>query len=201
MAADFMARRVRFLSSFFLLIPFIICSCTSSDDLFAGDKKVNKADGNFRNANGLMLLNDKPFTGMLFTLYPGIRDTLEINAYLEGAEHGIWKRFYPDGKLELQREFDRGKKTGEFSAFWQNRNRKLRYKFVNDEYQGLCQEWNPSGGLIKEMTYAKGHEEGPQKMFYDNGKVRSNYTVINGRRYGLLGTKNCVNVADSVFSN
>ena len=49
------------------------------------------------------------------------------------------------------------------------------------------------------MNYVKGHEEGSQKMYYDNGKIRSNYTIIAGRRYGLLGTKNCVNVADSVF--
>ena len=38
------------------------------------------------------------------------------------------------------------------------------------------------------------------KYFYNNGKVRSNYLVINGKRYGLLGTKNCVNVKDSIFN-
>lgn len=54
---------------------------------------------------------------------------------------------------------------------------------------------------MKEMNYKKGFEEGSQKMFYDNGKVKVNYIMINGRRYGLLGTKNCVNVSDSVFKN
>jgi hypothetical protein len=40
-----------------------------------------------------------------------------------------------------------------------------------------------------------------QTWWYDNGKVKSNYRIIEGRRFGLLGTKNCINVSDSIFNN
>jgi antitoxin component YwqK of YwqJK toxin-antitoxin module len=49
------------------------------------------------------------------------------------------------------------------------------------------------------LNYQKGHEEGEQKWWYDNGKIKANYIIKDGRRYGLLGTKNCINVSDSIF--
>jgi len=49
------------------------------------------------------------------------------------------------------------------------------------------------------MNYKNGYEDGRQEQYYDNGKVKANYIMMSGRRYGLLGTKNCVNVTDSVF--
>ena len=67
-------------------------------------------------------------------------------------------------------------------------------------YEGERKEWNNEGNLIYLATYKKGQEEGPQKLWYDNGKIRANYIIKNGKRYGLLGTKNCKNVSDSIFA-
>jgi antitoxin component YwqK of YwqJK toxin-antitoxin module len=55
------------------------------------------------------------------------------------------------------------------------------------------------GKLIHLANYKNGQEEGTQKLWYDNGKIRANYVIKNGKRYGLLGTKNCINVSDSIF--
>ena len=88
---------------------------------------------------------------------------------------------------------------GTYAAWWRDGKQRLLYHFANGEYEGVCRDWNDKGLLIAEMNYKEGHEEGPQKQYYNNGKVRANYTIKDGRRYGLLGTKNCVNVTDSVF--
>jgi Uncharacterized protein conserved in bacteria len=80
-----------------------------------------------------------------------------------------------------------------------NGNIKISGSFLKGENNGEYKEWNRDGGLVKEMHYKLGYEEGSQKQFYDNGKIRSNYVVSHGKRYGLLGTKNCVNVTDSIF--
>ncbi|TKT88108.1 toxin-antitoxin system YwqK family antitoxin [Dyadobacter frigoris] len=150
--------------------------------------------------NGRKFLGKTLFTGYIYDLYPS-GDTAEISGFLDGNEHGIRKKFYPGGRLREKREFNQGKKTGIYYAWWDNGDKMLKYHFKNDEYDGTCQEWNRYGRLIREMNYANGHEEGPQKLYYDNGKVRANYVILNGRRYGLLGTKNCVNVSDSVLKN
>ena len=51
--------------------------------------------------------------------------------------------------------------------------------------------------IIKSFNYVNGYENGSQKLWFNNGEVKSNYVIKNNRRYGLLGTKNCVNVSDS----
>jgi len=135
------------------------------------------------------------------SFYPGTTDTAEIRSYRDGLENGAWKQFYPSNKLKELRYFENGRKVGIYLGWWENGNRKLVYHFKDDEYEGDCSEWNEDGLLVKVMHYKRGHEEGRQQLWYDNGKVRANYMIINGRRYGLLGTKNCTNVSDSIFKN
>ena len=193
-----MARRARFPGSCWLLLLLFLAACSSPDQQ-AGTVSLNRADTHFSQANGLVYYAGKPFTGRVFTLFPATSDTIERGGYQDGREHGLWQQYYPGGRLRQQRSYTNGQKVGDYVAWWPNGQQQLQYRFSGDEYEGTCREWNEKGGLIQEMNYHKGHEEGTQKLFYNDGKVRANYTIINGRRYGLLGTKNCVNVSDSVF--
>lgn len=148
---------------------------------------------------GLATANNQPFTGMVYRLAENTNDTIEVVGFLNGKEHGEWKRFYDGGKLAERRFFFDGKKTGDYVGWWPNGQKRLFYHFDDGEYNGVCREWSPTGMLLKEMTYKNGYEEGRQQQFYDNGKIKANYIITNGRRYGLLGTKNCVNATDSLF--
>ncbi len=189
-------RREPSLNSILIFILMLLIGCNASrDDI------LNSTDISFKTFNGVLLYNDQPYSGRVFTLLPESRDTVEIAGYHHGREHGVWRKLYSNGMLKERREFKDGLKTGTYTAWWENGRKKLEYRYKEDEYEGICREWNGEGTLIREMHYARGHEQGAQKMFYDNGKVRSNYVIVNGRRYGLLGTKNCVNASDSVFKN
>lgn len=160
---------------------------------------LNKNEQEAVIVNGLLVINTKPFSGTLYTLYPGTTDTAELVSYLNGKENGEWKKFYPSKKIKERRYFSNGQKTGEYIAWWENGNKQLQYFFEADEYEGTCKEWSETGFLNKVMNYRKGHEEGHQQWWYDNGKIRANYIIKDGRRFGLLGTKNCINVSDSIF--
>jgi len=178
----------------------LICliGCVENERVVVAEKIISN-DPSLKFVNGILYRSNQLFTGTVFSFYEGTKDTAEVSGFIKGKENGEWKKFYPDHSLKEKREFDNGKKTGQLIAFWENGNKKLVYSFKNNEYEGTCCEWSKEGVLIKEMNYKKGYEDGSQKMFYDNGKVRSNYIMINGRRFGLLGTKNCVNVSDSIF--
>lgn len=160
---------------------------------------ICKADTNLYNQNGTIYLKDNPFTGTLFLMDGNQKDTLLIEQYLNGLEHGEWKKYYLGHRLKEQRFFEQGKKVGNYFTWWENGHLQFHYQLLNDEYEGVCKEWNEQGMLTKEMHFVKGHESGSQKWWYDNGKIKANYTIIEGRRFGLLGTKNCVNVSDSIF--
>ena len=199
MEADFMVQQEQLQNKVVILL-LVLASCKEPEKTFETGEIICNTDISLISVNGIVYKTDKLFTGTVYSLYPNDNDTAELKVYLNGRENGQWKKLCPDGSLKEKREFEYGKKTGEYIAFWENGNKMLDYFFENDEYEGTCREWNSEGILIKEMNYKKGYEDGSQKMFYDNGKVRSNYMIINGRRFGLLGTKNCVNVSDSVFN-
>ncbi|HEY0262855.1 MAG TPA: hypothetical protein VGB95_07495 [Chitinophagales bacterium] len=163
-------------------------------------KYFNSYSIHLKNLNGIFMNGQKPFTGITFSLFPNTSDTAQISCFKNGKENGLWQQFYANGKKKQQRYFLDGIKVKTDSAWWENGQLQFVCKFENGEYEGELKEWNAQGVLIREMHYKKGYEEGAQKQFYDNGKVRSNYIMRNGKRIGLLGTKNCVNVSDSIFT-
>ncbi|MBC7616086.1 MAG: toxin-antitoxin system YwqK family antitoxin [Pedobacter sp.] len=177
----------------------LISSCNLQEKEQPLTLKLNSNDSNFRVQNGIIFHEQNLYTGYIFTLFQNQKDTSMIKGFLNGREHGTWKKIYPDGTLQEIRVYRNGKKVEKYNAYWENGTKKLAYSFKNDEYEGICEEWNSGGILIKSMHYSKGYEEGTQKMFFDDGKIRSNYVIVNGRRYGLLGTKNCINVSDSIL--
>ncbi len=193
-----MARQARLVNKIFLFYCFILLltyeGCVSPPQIIR-DKSVQTI--NYK--SGLLIINNHPFTGTLYTLFPGTSDTATLENYQQGKEDGEWKKFYASKKIKETRYFKQGQKIGEYRVWWENGKQQLDYFFDKDEYQGTCQEWNEKGFLNKRMHYVKGHEQGREQWWYDNGKVKANYIILAGRRYGLLGTKNCINVSDSVF--
>jgi len=187
--------------SLFGLIGSLFLSCNNATTQEQPELKINQTDGNFHQENGIMFNGTSLFTGYIYKFYSKSKDTLHLIGYVNGKEHGAWKQFYPNGRLKETRTFVNGSKEGKHIGWWENGRKKFENNFLNSEYEGACQEWNRDGQLILFLNYKKGYEEGTQQMFFDNGKVRSNYVIKNGRRYGLLGTKNCINVSNSIFKN
>jgi antitoxin component YwqK of YwqJK toxin-antitoxin module len=148
--------------------------------------------------NDTVFLNREKYSGYLFMLNAGNDDTILLEAYEQGLRNGVSKQWYACKQLMEQRRYKNGKKDGVQIAYWENGNKRFEFHAKNDVCEGEMKEWNIDGNLIHLAHYTAGQEEGAQKLWYDNGKIRANYVMIKGRRYGLLGTKNCVNVSDSI---
>lgn len=144
----------------------------------------------------IIFLNGKKFDGYLYEMHT-TEDTSFIKSYLNGIEEGVHKSWHPNKQLAEERLYHLGKKEGTHRTWWENGKLQTEYQISNDEYVGTYRDWNQEGLLVKFFHYKNGQEEGSQKLFYDNGSIRSNYVIINGRRYGLLGTKNCKNVKNN----
>jgi antitoxin component YwqK of YwqJK toxin-antitoxin module len=157
----------------------------------------NEKEIRLKSSKGVWLDNGKPFTGILIG-FSNFGDTTAISCFKNGLEDGEWRTFYDRNKLQSIRHYSRGRKVGALTKWHENGQLSIKANFVDDEYNGVLQEWDTDGQLLRALTYVNGHEVGQQRAWYPNGKVRSNYTVIDGRRYGLLGTKHCINVSDSI---
>lgn len=199
MAAVFTELQGRLVVKSLTALAVLLCGCMATDK--PSLKTFNEATLRLQNVSSVLMQNGQPFSGVVYSLQPNGKDTATVVRFVDGLEDGEWRKYFANGQLMERRYFEKGKKVGIYSAWWPDGKQRLSYHFKAGEYEGTCKEWNEEGKLIAEMNYRQGHEEGPQKQFYNNGKVRANYIIKDGRRYGLLGTKNCVNVADSVFKN
>ena len=195
METDILEHPVRLLNSVLLLFCFL-SSCEvakSSPSLIASAdtlKLVNK--------NGVKHFNGVPFSGKLFKQEVKTGDTLFIENYFKGLKHGIFKRFYPNNILYEKRYYNMGEKEGVHLGYWKNGQLAFQYHLEDNVYHGSLKSWNKQGQIIKFLNYFRGQPLGQQQLWEDNGTVRTNYVIKNNRRYGLLGTKNCVNVSDSL---
>ena len=144
-----------------------------------------------------LYVEDKKFCGTVYKLYPNL-DTAFIGKYVNGLEHGLHKKWYPNKQLLESRLYSLGKKIGKHVGYWEGGNKKFEYNFKNGEHDGILIEWYQGGQPYKAFHYKNGYEDGSEKMWWENGTIRANYVVKNGRRYGLIGLKLCMNPMDSI---
>ena len=184
------------------LTAFLLISCKTENNktLSISEKKtfVSNKSKAVSVKNNSLFFNDQKFNGVVYELYEN-GDTLSIKKFSNGLQDGISKEWYSNNQLMETRNYEKGQKNGKQVAYFDNGNKKFEFIADNDIYEGELKEWNIQGNLIHLATYKNGQEEGTQQMWYDNGKIRANYVMKNGKRYGLLGTKNCTNVSDSIF--
>jgi antitoxin component YwqK of YwqJK toxin-antitoxin module len=181
----------------FWVLVFLVCSCQQDKPkipavfLLKSSKEVHFL-------NDEVFINQQKFSGYLYDLYPN-KDTVSVEGYIEGKLSGCCRKWFPNKQLMEERFYYQGRKNGKQTAYWENGNKRFEFVAENDAYQGELKEWSFDGKLSHLGHFTDGQEEGSQKMWYDNGKIRANYVIIKGKRYGLLGTKNCKNVSDSIF--
>jgi antitoxin component YwqK of YwqJK toxin-antitoxin module len=192
MAMAFMARQALFLSSIFLLLA----ACQQINKSNTSQIKVDANDANFSHKQGLLLLENKPFSGVQYLLFAN-QDTAKSLTYIEGKEQGWSKIWYEGGRLAEVRYYEKGKKENIHRAWWPDGKLRFEYHFKNDEHHGQQKDWFLNGKLAEVFNYENGHEEGQQQMWFDDGSLKANYVIKEGRRFGLPGVKNCISVVEN----
>ena len=187
---------------FFVLAIALFFSCDNNK----GETEVSiPTIYSLKNAENITLKNDtvffdnRKYDGYLYELAENQKDTILVERYKNGLLEGVQNKWYENKQIMELRHYSKGIKNGAQIAYWENGQKKFEFTAKNDAYEGEMKEWTFDGKLIHLATYKDGQEDGPQKLWYDNGKIRANYVIIKGKRFGLLGTKNCKNVSDSVF--
>ena len=159
----------------------------------------NAAEVNVITKGGITTINGLPVTGVIYSLDEG-QDTLYTASYRNGKLHGWSREFYAENKLKSLRYYVDGWKNGIHKGWFENGKQQFVYSFRDDMFHGNQLEWLSSGMMYSDLNYEDGQEAGSQRVWYPNGKIKTNYIIQNNRRYGLLGTKNCINATDSVFA-
>lgn len=200
MAHRALLRSKLFFPGFIFLLAPAACKQVGTNTIALPYIYVNAAQDNTEIINGICYTDKKPFTGCLYALQPGAKDSLFACCYIAGKEDGYAKKWYPGGAVKEIRYYSEGRKTGTHKGFWPDGSLSFRFHYVQDIYEGTQYRWFESGRLYTQKNYHKGQEEGMQQEWDTTGKLTVNYQSLNGRQYGNIGKKNCSSLwADTVY--
>lgn len=129
----------------------------------------------------------------------------EEGEYKRSRKIGLWKRYWPNGKLQSEINYVNGRSsgdyttyyengqkeesgtmkggvlTGDFEMYWPNGN--VRQKKTFDEYgetQGTVGYWFENGNKELEFETKDGKESGKATWYYENGDVKQEKTFNDG---------------------
>jgi antitoxin component YwqK of YwqJK toxin-antitoxin module len=106
--------------------------------------------------NPTKMFEDKPFTGITFELKNG--QVIEEVTYLDGAEHGSAKSWYPNGNLEYVGEHKWNLHHGPFETWYESGS--LQHKgFFELGHAIWRKEWDEAGNLISEESIEDDSDE------------------------------------------
>jgi len=140
--------------------------------------------------NGVYYQGSKPYSGYIKELYE-TKTLKSIGSYFQGKQHGLTKTFFPNAKLETERNYKDGIGYGRHFGYWQNGNKKFDFIYINDKREGIQKQWYESGSQYYELSFTNDQENGMQKAWRENGKPFINYEVKDGVRYGLQKSALC----------
>ena len=178
-----------------IFLFFFLFSCDNRDNLVV----INNTDVHLDLSKRYVEYKKKIFSGLVIKFYKNTNDTLSVSIFKNGLKDNTWKKFYKNGNIKEIRKYREGKKIGRYIGYYETGNIKFEENFKNNLNHGKLFIWSNEGKLVRESNYKNGYESGHQKIWGSNGKIKSNYIVKNKRRYGLLGTKNCINETDTLL--
>ena len=114
-------------------------------------------------------------------------DTVEAGKYSDNLREGLWKRFYPGGKLKSLITYVDNHPQGPYSLYYQTGKLEEKGSWQDEHNTGDLMRYHPNGALSQQFHFNDhGKREGQQLYFYENGQLRMSVTIQNGKETGTL---------------
>lgn len=109
--------------------------------------------------------------------------------YVKDIKSGPERRFYPNGKLEVETPFVDGVAHGTQKAWFDNGKLRSEQTFDKGRLQGTALFYHPNGIVARKIQYSQGEEQGFPEEFDTWGKPTTHGEFKDsrdGRRYGWI---------------
>ncbi len=151
----------------------------------AGDPQdVNKTDANGKKTGNWKIYgNDKAYAAKGFAADA----VAEEGEFQDGKKIGVWKQYFPSGKVKSEIEFKNGRPSGTFKTFYENGQVEEEGVWKNNAYTGGFKRYYENGVVAQEKNFnAAGKTEGKVTYNYPNGKPELVFNSTNGQEDGKL---------------
>jgi len=104
---------------------------------------------------------------------------VEEGEFQDGRKVGLWKAYYPSGKLKSEITHENGRPKGPYTTYYENGQIEERGNWVLNKNMGKFTRYYENGQLMIEGNWNGGKEDGAVKEYYANGDLMS-VRVFNG---------------------
>ncbi len=163
--------------------------------LAIGAHAMDLSDPDLQRVRGVMLYQGSPYTGEIKESYPD-GSPKSRSQWANGQRHGISYAWHANGQLSERRPYNENRKHGQHLGWYSDGTPKFVLNFKRGVYHGRCQEWYSDGSPYLDCNYVEGQELGSQQSWQRDGSINANYVVKDGHRYGLVGSKECISIAE-----
>lgn len=131
-------------------------------------------------------------------------EKVEEGNYKNNRKDGLWKKYWPGGKLRNEINYVMGKPTGEYKLFYENGKLEEHGFWVNSKNTGDFKRFYQNGNPQQVFTFSdNGKRNGLQKYYHENGKLALEVNIVNGNESGVSKRYNQegVLIEEKVFEN
>lgn len=123
------------------------------------------------------------------TKYPGYKtgQLIEEGAYANNRRMGVWKRYWPNGKVKSEIRYKMGQPRGEYKTYYPNGKVEENGSWDLDRNVGAYKRYHTNGKLAQEFVFNPyGIRDGKQKYFHENGQLAVEVEINQGKEDGTL---------------
>jgi antitoxin component YwqK of YwqJK toxin-antitoxin module len=170
----------------FVLFAAVVALAACREQL----KVIDTNDQALAAKNGLVVYQDKPFTGIVRSRIPALQE-IELTEYRLGIQHGVTRKLTDDGKLLAEWPYVAGAKHGAHKT-WDREGRLRTYAtFRMGNYVGESWAWFPDGKTADYQKYSEKGELLVARRWRPTGQIYMNQVFKNGAAIGMPGSKLC----------
>lgn len=158
----------------------LLLSILSFSLIRAGDL-INQIDGNGLR-QGYWIITGNMINDQIYA--PSAK--VEEGLYSNSNKEGLWKKYWPNGKLKAEITYSNGMPQGWYRTYYESGVCEEEGGWWNNKNTGYFNRWHTNGKPQQMFQFAdNGKRMGLQRYFYENGNTELEVEMNNGNEQGL----------------
>jgi len=113
-------------------------------------------------------------------------ETVEEGVYEDNRREGIWKKYWPGGKLRSQIAYQDGKPHGTYSLYYDNGLLEEAGNWINNRNTDEFSRYHKNGQAQQRFNFTEsGKRNGMQRYYHENGKLQMEVNLVLGQEQGI----------------
>ena len=112
---------------------------------------------------------------------------VEEGNYQQNKRNGVWKKYFPSGKIKSKINYKRNIPNGAYTLFYENGNVEEEGTWKNNRNVNGFKRFHKNGKVAQEFQFSSsGKRNGEQKYYHENGQIEIMVNIVDGKENGQM---------------